>query len=221
MTVEHVLATTRRRAASPQLARAAEQAISLGQGLWQPAAAYEWLEVLAVDGECVRVAGPDGSASLLRVGPKADLLAPAQRLLAAVVTIGPALEETVRAIEAAGDQLAAYLLDSAGVVAVGAASEAIRCLAEDAAAEAGWGVSASLSPGSLLGWALEGQRELCTLVPLAEIGVRLNAHCVLEPHKSASLAVGLGPGYPEHKVGSVCKFCALSGTCWRRRGEAE
>jgi hypothetical protein len=78
-------------------------------------------------------------------------------------------------------------------------------------------VSAALSPGSLVGWPLAGQRELCALLPLTDIGVRLNAHCVLEPHKSASVVIGLGPGYASHEVGSVCRYCSLADTCWRRR----
>lgn len=220
LTGDEVLAMRRSRTASPSLVRAAAEAIALGHMLWRPAAAYEWLDVVAVDGEQVHVRAPQQGAAVLRVGPKAELLAPAKRVLAAVATIGPALEDRVRELESAGEHLLSYLLDSAGVAALGAASEAIRCLAEDAAAEAGWGVGASLAPGSLLGWTLEGQRELCALLPLGEIGVRLNAHCVLEPHKSTSLAVGLGPGYQAHKVGSVCNFCSLAGTCWRRREEA-
>jgi hypothetical protein len=216
-----VLAAGGRQRVQSRFVRAAEGAIALGQTLWQPAAAYAWVDVHAVEGECVSVPGRDGEPVVLRVGPRADLLAPAQRILVSVATIGPALEETVRELDAGGDHLAAYLLDSAGVVAVGAVMEAVRCAAEEEAARLGWGVSASLSPGSLVGWPLEGQRELCALLPLAEIGVRLNAHCVLEPHKSASLTVGLGPGYQAHKVGSVCKFCALADTCWRRREGAE
>ncbi len=104
------------------------------------------------------------------------------------------------------------------MVALGAVGEAMRCLAEEAAAERGWGVSPSLSPGSLVGWPLRGQRELCALLPLDEIGVRLNSHCVLEPHKSVSALIGLGPDYESGHVGSVCKYCALQDTCWRRRG---
>ena len=78
-------------------------------------------------------------------------------------------------------------------------------------------MSPSLSPGSLVGWPLRGQRELCALLPLADIGVRLNEYCVLEPHKSVSMVIGLGPEYESHEVGSVCDYCALKDSCWRRR----
>jgi len=168
-----------------------------------------------VAGEQVELA-VDGAG--LTVGPKSSLLAPAKRLLAAVYTIGPALEAR------GGEPLLSYMLDCAGVMALGMIGQRLRLLAEEQAAAAsshvrggGWGVSPSLSPGSLVGWPLRGQRELCALLPLADIGVRLNQYCVLEPHKSVSMVVGLGPGYESHEVGSVCRYCSLRDTCWRRR----
>jgi hypothetical protein len=151
------------------------------------------------------------------VGRKAHLLADAERVLISVCTIGPALEQHVHELNTAREGLRAYMLDSAGVVALGAVGEAVRCLAEETAAEQGWGVSPSLSPGSLVGWNLRGQRELCALLPMGSVGVRLNSHYVLEPHKSTSAVIGLGPGYDTTQVGSVCKYCALAKTCWRRR----
>lgn len=217
---DDVLAARGKRPSSPALVRAAEEAIALGATLWQPVVMYEWFDVCAVDGEQVSLAGPASGMAGLHVGPKADLLAPARRLIAAVMTIGPALEQRVRELEKAGETLMAFLLDSSGVLALGAAGEALRCLAEEEAAAAGWGVGLALSPGSLVGWTLAGQRELCRLLPLDQIGVRLNEQCVLVPQKSASTTIGIGPGYETHKVGSVCRFCSLAGSCWRRREDA-
>jgi hypothetical protein len=206
------------------LIRDAEEAIALGQTLWQPAAIYGWFDVHKVGDGSVQLvhegsAVEDGVAqqALLRIGPKADLLAPAAKVLVSVGTIGPALEEQVRQLQASGQNLKAYLLDCAGVAALGSVGEALRCLAEETAASLNWGVSPSLSPGSLVGWSLKGQGALCDLLPLDSIGVRLNSHSVLIPHKSASGLIGLGPGYSSTRVGSVCKYCALNKTCWRRR----
>jgi hypothetical protein len=214
LTTEQVIASGGRKPNRPELIQQAEEAIALGRTLWQPVAIYEWFDVEAVEGEQVHLREP---AASLHIGPKAHLLTSAQRVLVSVVTIGSALEQRVHELQTAGDIVEAYLLDSAGVVALGAAGETMRCEAEETAAELGWGVSPSLSPGSLVGWSVRGQRELCALLPLDEIDVRLNKHCVLEPHKSASGLIGLGPGYETDKVGSVCKYCALQKTCWRRR----
>jgi hypothetical protein len=204
------------------LLRDAEEAIALGGTLWQPMAVYDWFDMQAVAGEQVHLSDGNPSRELpqpiiLRVGRKADLLAPAARVLVAVCTIGPALEQQVHELHLAREGLQAYLLDSVGVAALGTVGEAIRCLAEEAAARRSWGVSPALSPGSLVGWPLQGQRDLCALLPLEQIGVHLNNRCVLVPHKSVSTLIGLGPGYDSGHVGSVCKYCALAKTCWRRR----
>jgi len=216
---EEIIESRGQRPIRPELLRDAEEAISLGQSLWEPRAVYEWYEVRAVDGHNVTVSHPEqvGQAATLRVGSKAGLLEGAERVLVTVATIGPALEQRVQDLHKDRQTLKAYMLDNAGVVALGAVGEAIRCLAEEKATDMGWGVSPSLSPGSLVGWSLLGQRELCSLLPLESIGVELNTHSVLEPHKSASGLIGLGPGYETNRVGSACKYCALQKTCWRRR----
>jgi hypothetical protein len=194
--------------------------------LWQPMALYDWFDLIEIEGQTVTVArhGPDGADNgggmtpvRLQIGHKAHLLKGAERVLVSVATIGPQLEEQVQQLNATREVMQAYLLDSAGVVALGAIGEAIRCLVEEAAAALGWGLSPSLSPGSLVGWPLWGQRELCSLLPMDAIGVQLNKHCVLEPHKSVSALIGLGPGLSATRVGSVCSYCALQKTCWRRR----
>jgi hypothetical protein len=218
LSAEKVVASRGQRHIRPELIQHGQEALALGQTLWQPMAVYDRFDVHAVDGEEVSISSSQGDAEgILHVGPKADLLSDARQLLIGVGSIGRALEEQVQELQASGESLKAYLLDTAGVLALGTVGEALRCLAEEDAARQSWGVSAALSPGSLVGWTLRGQRELCALLPLEEIGVRLNEHNVLEPFKSFSVVVGLGPGYETKKVGSVCRYCALKNTCWRRR----
>jgi hypothetical protein len=216
---EEIIESRGQRRIRPELLRDAEDAIALGQDLWQPRAVYDWYDVRAVEGNIVSLSHPDraGQDGALRIGSRADLLEGAEWVLVSVATIGPALEQRVQDLHNEGETLKAYMLDSAGVLALGAVGEAVRCLVEETAGELGWGVSPSLSPGSLVGWSLRGQRELCDLLALDAIGVQLNSHCVLEPHKSGSGIIGLGPGFETAKVGSVCKYCALQKTCWRRR----
>jgi hypothetical protein len=214
LTAEELLAAQGRNERQPAFVAAAEEAIALGQNLFAPTAVYDEFEVRGVSGERVELTV---NSAGLTVGPKADLLAPAKRLLVTVYTIGPALETRVSELYKAGEPLLSYMLDCVGVMALGMVGERLRCLAEERAAGRGWGVSPALSPGGLVGWPVQGQRELCALLPLADIGVRLNQYCVLEPHKSVSMVIGLGPGYESHEVGSVCDYCALRDTCWRRR----
>ena len=219
LTAEQIVAAQGERRPSPRLLSDAAEAIALGETLWQPLIVYDWFDVKALEGEYLTLVTPnqpDGE-TVLRLGPKADLLESARRVVVSVITIGPHLEQHVQELLSTGEGLQAYLLDSAGVVALGAAGEAVRCLVEETASDLGWGVSPYVSPGSLVGWKLQGQRALCSLLDLDTIGVHLNKHNVLEPHKSASGLIGIGPGYDTTTVGSVCKYCALKETCWRRR----
>ena len=222
LNAEQMLAAQGRSGAQPGLMAAAEQAIVLGQTLWSPALVYDEMEVLGVGPESVSIAAPNLRSSLphqLTVGPKVHLLAPAHRLLAAVYTIGPALGARVGELAKEGDLLLSYLLDCVGVMALGAVGERVRSMAQETAAAGGWGVGPALSPGSLVGWSIQGQRELCDVLPIGDIGVGLNKYCVLEPHKSASVVIGMGPGFGSHEVGSVCVYCSLRDSCWRRKGE--
>jgi hypothetical protein len=216
---QEVIAERGQKRIRPDLLQRAEEIIEMGQTLWQPVVIYDWFDVQGIEGQQVHLIsqGRPELAATLHVGRKASLLQEAQRLLAGVGTLGPALEYQVGQLQASKKSLEAYLLDSAGVVALGSVGEALRCLAQDTAAELGWGVSAALSPGSLVGWSMRGQRELCALLPLEDVDVHLNRHNVLEPHKSFSAVIGLGPGYDSVHVGSVCKYCALQDTCWRKR----
>jgi hypothetical protein len=224
LTPEYVLEEQCRRrggAVRPWMVEIAKEALEVGQALFAPAAIYDEFTVRGVAGGQVYLAisdADDPALARLVVGPKADLVAPAERVMVSVLTIGPSLERRVHELQAAGENLLAYMLDAVGVLALGVVGESLRCMAEERAAELGWGVSPALSPGSLVGWSLSGQRELVALLPIQKIGVQLSDYCVLMPHKSASVLVGLGPGYESNHVGSVCRYCALAGSCWRRRG---
>jgi len=216
MTADEVLGSRRDKPRPPHVVRAAEDAIARARELLQARAVYACLEVLAVDDEGARVRGPAGEA-VLRVGPHVDVLAPARQVVAAVGTIGPELDERVAELGRSERRLDALLLDNAGVVAVGAIGEAVRRMVEEMAAARGWGVSACLAPGSLVGWPVQEQRTLCGLLPLEQIGVQVHGDGVLYPLKSASWLIGIGPGYASHTVGSMCHLCSLSKTCWRRK----
>ena len=225
LTPEYVLDEQRRQQkvpARPALVAVAKEAVAMSQELVASAAVYDELLVQDVTGEQVTLwtnGSGEAESRQLTVGPKADLLAPANRVMVAVYTIGPALERRAHELHAAGEALLAYMLDSVGVLALGAVGEALRSKVEVQASELGWGVSPALSPGSLVGWPLQGQRQVCALLPLEKIGVQLNKYCVLVPHKSVSMVIGLGPGYESNHVGSVCRYCSLANNCWRRRGD--
>jgi hypothetical protein len=186
--------------------------------LLRPQAVYEWVGVQGVRGEAVFFDSGEGAPEVsLTLGPHSDLMKEAEMALVSAVTIGAALNDRIEQLNREGHLLEAYLLDSVGVVALGEVGKAIRRLAEKEAESRGWGVSGALAPGSLQGWPVEGQGELCALIPIDQIHVHLNKSGVLIPFKSASGLIGAGAGYSSKKVGSVCRYCSLAKTCWRRR----
>lgn len=200
--------------------RSAEQAAEMALALARPAAVWDEFTVAGVSGETLALGTSDGVREL-KMGPGVALLREASRAFVAVWTIGPELEARATELHKSGDTLLSYMLDAAGVLALGAVGEAVRRIAEERAAAEGWGVSPALSPGSLAGWPVGGQRDLCALLPLDAIGVSLTPYAILQPFKSCSALIGSGPGYPSAHVGALCRYCSLAETCWRRREDAE
>jgi hypothetical protein len=202
------------------LLESARTAVEIGLPLIKTAAVCAEYEVVQLTEDRITLASAsriDQPAGALTIGKHIDLLEPALRMALGACTIGAALEEQVARLNASGETMLAYLLDAVGVMALGKVGEALRQQIERHAAALGWGVGPALSPGSLAGWSLQGQRDLAALLDLAAVEISLTPQCVLEPHKSVTFVVGMGPRYEDHHIGSVCVLCALYDTCWRRR----
>jgi hypothetical protein len=189
-----------------------QEALDRLPDLISPVLTYRFYAIERVEDGAVHLA----SGQTLAMGAPADLLLPAEEALVAACTIGPDLDLAVQACFAQGKALLGLTLDAAGVAAVGKVIETAFRLAEERAGSRGCGVSPCLSPGSVDGWPLSGQKDLCELLPVQEIGLSLNENGLLIPYKSASLVVGMGPGYEEHAVGSLCHLCALAPRCRHR-----
>jgi hypothetical protein len=105
------------------------------------------------------------------------------------------------------------MLDAGGVRCVGKLSALAHSIVEKEASERGWGVGAELAPGQLAGWDIAEQRLVTGLLDVASIGVCVTDSGMLVPQKSASLMVGMGPGYDSAEVSSPCAYCDLRETC--------
>ncbi len=160
----------------------------------------------------------DGRRGSLSIGPRWRLLAGASRVALALATIGPGLEEKVRAL-ADEDPPRAAILDGAGTLALEALTARLFGDVEGWARSLGSGTGPALLPGSLEGWSVEGQREIAAFLDPSSIGVSLSPQALLRPFKSLSLAVGLGAGFGGDRIGSLCGDCRLRESClWRREG---
>ena len=208
LSVDELLRHQGRAAERPEVKVLAQWAIDEAQRLAAPAIVYEWFPVHAVEGGTAQI----GDA-LLHLGPHADLLAFACEALVSVCTIGKALEERVQTLLAEGRLFEGYLLDTAGVIALGVSGEPLRCVVEEEAVRRGWGVSPALSPGSLPGWTINEQRTLCELLDLSAIGVAITDAGILSPQKSGAGLVGIGPDYAAKRIGSTCHLCRIRNTC--------
>ena len=187
---------------------AARAALAQAAGLVVPAIAYDWFPVGPVERTQAEIGG-----LVFRLGRHADLLGLARSAFVAVVSIGSRLESESRELQASGKALASYMLDAAGVFVVGLLLEKARHIVEQEAAEHGWGVGAELAPGQLSGWAISEQILIGNLLDLDSIGVRVTESGMLVPQKSASIVVGIGPGYESSEVCTPCKYCDVRETC--------
>jgi hypothetical protein len=200
--------------ASPGVVAVAQQVLDEAQALLAPAAMYTVLPVHDFHHQTVIL---DGGGTF--EGPLvARALAGAREVALAVCTIGPALEEQVAALFAAGHTLRALALDGAGTAAVGEVSRTVAARICDEASARGFTVGMRASPGHE-GWSIRQQRTLFGLVPADGIGVRLTEACLMLPRKSVSFAVGLGPGMQADAV--PCDFCSKRERCrWRVRQDS-
>lgn len=206
-----------RRRRSPDFQPLVEDVCALLPNLLQPAVSWSLTEKEEFSEGMVYLRDPvSGKKGRLKIGKRSNFLEQAHEVVLAVKTIGPLLEAKVHGLEAE-DPLKAYALDVAGVIALDQVSDWFREKIQVLAREKGWGVSPSLLPGSLTGWPVEGQGEICHFLDLGKIGVTLNRFSVLKPHKSDSVAIGLGPGYTEQVVASLCSDCPRKEVCpWKR-----
>jgi len=121
-----------------------------------------------------------------------------------VVTAGPAVSERIGALFKAHDYPLAAALDAAASLAADGAAQwvqdrvATRC-------PPGQGVL-RYSPG-YCGWHVSGQIELFATLDASEIGVTLTKSCLMDPLKSVSGVIVVGPPSIHHFVHDY-DFCA-------------
>lgn len=154
-------------------------------------------------GEVFRGAGRNASETPLEaVFPRADHLA----LFTA--TVGRGVTERIRGLFERNEPALAAMLDS---VASAAADRLAALLGPRYLAMAGGAATngtrvLAYSPG-YCGWHVSGQRALFAFLGPEEIGVTLNASCLMEPLKSVSGVLVAGPA-GIHRFAPAFPFCA-------------
>jgi hypothetical protein len=189
----------------PMLVKAAENARSEGVNLLHPVALTQEVVVTAHRHERILL---EGGKSL--TGPLLTRqLGGAQRVVAAVCTIGSELEETVGRL-LSEDPLYALALDGLGNAAVENLAQQVCAGIEAEISSEGLQASTPLSPGSP-DWPVEiGQPQIFALVDPSKARIRLTSAGMMLPKKSISFMVGIGP---EMSHTDPCEVCSLKETC--------
>ena len=137
------------------------------------------------------------------------------RIIAAIITLGPRLEQAVRSAFDGNDPLLAITLDAVGTILVRNASICFQRECATRASAIGLELGPRVSPGCPA-VPIEAQKALFSLLGAQSIGVTLTDSLLMIPIKSVSLILPLAVTLPERlRVFSMCHTCRHSETCMR------
>lgn len=182
--------------------------------IMRPEALFHWFDMAQVhDGEICACESGSGNPIRLTTGSFSPFFTQASRFLAAVYTLGPKVDTLLHRLTKKGLAMEAHFINMGALAALTRTASVLTRLAESRAKREGVGVSPPLSPGSIDGWELPSQHELCALFPLAAIGVSQGEDAILSPMNTLSVVIAIGPGFAENRAGSPCRLCRMGGSC--------
>jgi hypothetical protein len=200
-----------RGARMPAIRAAAARALREGRELLEPAMATRLVAVERATLDAVHLSG----GGEITGSVPARRLSGSLQVLFAVCTVGNACDRRASALMR-DDPAAALAFDglaTAGVNALaGAVCEAVRA----DAARAGHRTSSPVSPGQGEWDLAAGQRLVFQLVRPGRIGVTVTERGQMQPIKSVSFAVGIGPTVDDRAPGPCAGCSSQPGCHWSR-----
>lgn len=142
-----------------------------------------------------------------------NLLEHCTRACVFVVTLGRQVDTVIKKTQKA-DMAMAVTLDSTASAAAELAAQYFHSTF-DTSLPSSSGLTYRYSPG-YCDWPLAQQAKLFTLLPDAPLGVRLTDTCLMQPTKSVSGIIGIGPADIIRRIGNTCSQCTRH-TCKHRR----
>lgn len=139
-------------------------------------------------------------------------LAGAEHVAVFVATIGPGMEQWAQRLMHAGDPAHSYLIDTLASAAVEAVAGRLHDHLAQVMQRQGWAVTNRYSPG-YCGWAVAEQHPLFALLPAHFCGITLTDSALMQPIKSVSGFIGVGPAVqrqPYH-----CDRCGVTDCTYR------
>jgi hypothetical protein len=176
--------------------------------LLEPAVAYEIYPITEVSHSQVSLEGN----LVVQCSLLSSLLPQAKELAIAVCTIGPGLEKQVTDYTNRGEPLRGMLLDGIGSAAVDSLTQEVCKFIAGEALSRGYQASSPISPG-MPGLPITEQWQLLEMVPAREIGISLTPLAIMNPRKSTSMVIGIGPQMATWTQAEVCDRCNLRRTC--------
>lgn len=187
-----------------------DEALAIGRRLVEPGCALRWAPVAAQSADALETA--EAAFSIPGITGQWGSV---DRVGAAIVTIGGALEQRVAELWQAREFPLAVMLDSVGSGAVESLAEYVNDLLCQEGIPLGLKVTNRISPG-YGAWDVREQSKLFRLCPGKGIGVSLNDACFMMPEKSISLLVGAGVHARVDHYFSQCARCWMAGCAYRR-----
>jgi len=180
----------------------------------RPEALFQWFDLKDVrPREIVACEPVSGTPMRLTTGDFSPYFHRATRFLAAVYTLGPKVDTLLHRLTAKGHDMEAHFVNMSSLAALTRTASVLTRLAENRAKKERVGVSPPLSPGSIEGWKLESQHELCALFPIDTIGITQGEDAILSPMNTLSVVIAIGPGFTDSRAGSPCRLCRMGGSC--------
>lgn len=176
----------------------------------QPRCAYVIHDVVRMTDTCLDLAGCPSFH-----GPIAGFLKPSHRVAVFVLTLGEELEKRGRYHMQNGRLLEGFTWDAIGSAAADIAVDAFTQHLFEAEASPDEAITPPFSPG-YCGMPLEEQQTLFSILDTSPIGVKLWPTHIMEPIKSVSGLMGIGPHEAVVQHGVPCQWCNLE-TCRMRR----
>lgn len=143
-----------------------------------------------------------------------ELFSGAERMILALATIGPALEQYSKKLVGAGEGARGLIADAIGTVAAEQTADFLERKIRQDCSETGLKVSRRYAPG-YCGWEIKAQRQLFSRFG-DTLGIELTEGCLMIPEKSLSFVSLLSRtgDFSGIRVGN-CKNCGQKGCPYR------
>lgn len=138
----------------------------------------------------------------------------AEKIVVFACTAGPGIREQYDQYTAEGEFLKAFFIDTLGTVAVEKATDKIHHFIRHHFEKEGLHGTNRYSPG-YCGWSVREQHALWSFLPANYCGITLTDSACMQPIKSVSGIIGLGPHARKNPYS--CSICELDHCIYRRK----